>query len=299
MESNGKSVDLEGDPVDVPDRPDRVGPAGHQRPARLLPAASTRAPRSSRATSSGSADPTTTSADHHDLLMANCFAQTEALAFGKTARRSRPRACPPRRCPTARSRATARRTRSSPRADAARARPAHRGLRAQGLHPGRGLEHQLLRPVGRRAGQGARQPDRPRARRRPSRPDLDHDSSTNALIRRYRAERGPRRRQPHGVSPRTPTKARSRRRRRSTTRRARSPAAGQLGLDAGAAELGADLGAHLLAGGERDRQVERRHASPSAGPADRSRISIHSLLGVPDGPRARSARGRSRRRARG
>ena len=38
MESNGKSVDLEGDPVDVQTGPDRVGPARHQRPARVLPA---------------------------------------------------------------------------------------------------------------------------------------------------------------------------------------------------------------------------------------------------------------------
>ena len=31
--------------------------------------------------------------EHHDLLMANVFAQTEALAFGKTAEEVRPRAC--------------------------------------------------------------------------------------------------------------------------------------------------------------------------------------------------------------
>ena len=35
-------------------------------------------------------------------------------------------------------------------------RPADRALRAQGLHPGRALEHQQLRPVGRRAGQATR-----------------------------------------------------------------------------------------------------------------------------------------------
>ena len=38
MESNGKSVDLRRRPGRLPDRPDRVGPARHQRPARLLPA---------------------------------------------------------------------------------------------------------------------------------------------------------------------------------------------------------------------------------------------------------------------
>ena len=51
---------------------------------------------------------------HHDLLMANVFAQTEALAFGKTPRRSRPRARRNGWCPTAPSTATARRAPSSP-----------------------------------------------------------------------------------------------------------------------------------------------------------------------------------------
>ena len=37
MESDGKSVDLDGNPVTMQTGPDRVGPAGHQRPARLLP----------------------------------------------------------------------------------------------------------------------------------------------------------------------------------------------------------------------------------------------------------------------
>ena len=38
MESNGKSVTLAGEPVDIEHRPGGVGHAGHQRPARLLPA---------------------------------------------------------------------------------------------------------------------------------------------------------------------------------------------------------------------------------------------------------------------
>ena len=45
--------------------------------------------------------------DHHDLLIANVFAQAEALAFGRTAEAS-PRSAAPR------SRATGRRTRSWP-----------------------------------------------------------------------------------------------------------------------------------------------------------------------------------------
>ena len=52
---------------------------------------STRARSSSPPTSSASPAPTTDIGDHHDLLMANFFAQTEALAFGKTASEMRGR----------------------------------------------------------------------------------------------------------------------------------------------------------------------------------------------------------------
>ena len=81
--------------VDVADRPDRLGPAGHQRPARLLPADppghEAHPVRLHRLLPAA----TTCVGDHHDLLMANFFAQTEALAFGKTRRGgARPRACP-------------------------------------------------------------------------------------------------------------------------------------------------------------------------------------------------------------
>ena len=49
--------------------------------------------------------------DHHDLLIANVFAQAEALAFGKTAERgARPKERRTRSCRTGCSRATARRT---------------------------------------------------------------------------------------------------------------------------------------------------------------------------------------------
>ena len=49
-------------------------------------------------------------------------------------------------------------------AHAPRARCARRPLRAQRVHAGHRLGDQLLRPVGRRARQGAREPDHPRAR---------------------------------------------------------------------------------------------------------------------------------------
>ena len=66
--------------------PDRLGRAGHQRPARLLPADPPGDASSIPCDFIGFAPAATTrSAGHHDVLMANFFAQTEALAFGKTA----------------------------------------------------------------------------------------------------------------------------------------------------------------------------------------------------------------------
>jgi glucose-6-phosphate isomerase len=84
MESNGKSVDLEGRPVDAGTGPIVWGEPGtngqhafyqliHQG-TRLVPSDLI-----------GLCAPAEDVGDHHDLLMANLFAQAEALAFGKTA----------------------------------------------------------------------------------------------------------------------------------------------------------------------------------------------------------------------
>jgi glucose-6-phosphate isomerase len=84
MESNGKSVDLEGDPVAYETGAVVWGTPGtngqhayfqliHQG-TKLIPADFI-----------GFAEPSDAVGGHHDLLMANLFAQTEALAFGKTA----------------------------------------------------------------------------------------------------------------------------------------------------------------------------------------------------------------------
>jgi glucose-6-phosphate isomerase len=83
MESNGKSVTLEGAPVAVPTGPVVWGQPGtngqhafyqliHQG-TRLVPCDFL-----------GFCRPAERVGDHHDLLMANFLAQTEALAFGKT-----------------------------------------------------------------------------------------------------------------------------------------------------------------------------------------------------------------------
>jgi len=83
MESNGKSVTLAGEPVDADTGPIVWGTSGtngqhayyqllHQG-TRIVPADVI-----------GFINPTTELGQHHDLLMANLFAQAEALAFGKT-----------------------------------------------------------------------------------------------------------------------------------------------------------------------------------------------------------------------
>jgi glucose-6-phosphate isomerase len=83
MESNGKSVDLDGNPIDYQTGPVVWGTPGtngqhayfqliHQG-TKLIPCDFL-----------GFVQPSHTVGDHQDLLMANLFAQTEALAFGKT-----------------------------------------------------------------------------------------------------------------------------------------------------------------------------------------------------------------------
>ena len=102
--------------------------------------------------------------DHHDLLMSNVFAQTEALAFGKTPEQVREEGTPepivPHRVFEGNRPSN---TILADRLDAAHARLAGRALRAQRLHAGRDLGDRLLRPVGRRARQGAGEDDHSRA----------------------------------------------------------------------------------------------------------------------------------------
>ena len=190
MESNGKSVTRDGTPVDVRHRRDRLGRARHQRPARLLPAAAPGHPAWCRPTSSAFAQPNHDLDGMHDLFLANFLAQPRALAFGRTAEEVAAEG-------TAADVVAAQGDAGQPpverdrraEADPERARPAGGRLRAPGLHPGRRLGHQLLRPVGRGAGQGHGVPARAQAAERAA-PDYDSDSSTNALVRLLREGRG-------------------------------------------------------------------------------------------------------------
>ena len=83
MESNGKRVTRRWRRRRLPDRAGSLGRAWHQRPAFVLPAASPgnafRGVRLHRLLPHRNP-----LGDQHDLLMANLFAQSEALAFGKT-----------------------------------------------------------------------------------------------------------------------------------------------------------------------------------------------------------------------
>ncbi len=83
MESNGKSVDLEGDPVGHRTGPivwGTTGTNGQHAYYQLIHQGTELIP----CDFIGFAQPSHDVAGHHELLMANLFAQAEALAFGKT-----------------------------------------------------------------------------------------------------------------------------------------------------------------------------------------------------------------------
>ena len=128
--------------------------------------------------------------DHHDLLLANVFAQTEALAFGKTAGGGPRRGVAPRRWSrTGCSRATGPRTRSSPsgsprRRSAAWSPSTSTASSPRGRSGGSTPSTSGASSSARRSPSGSSPSSRP-----PDEPELAHDSSTNALIRRYRAAR--------------------------------------------------------------------------------------------------------------
>ena len=185
MESNGKSVDLDGHRVTVETGPVIWGTAGtngqhayyqliHQG-TRLIPCDFI-----------GIARPPTPLGHHQDLLTANLFAQTEALAFGKTAAEVAAEGVPAFQVPHR----TFEGNRPSSTLLAAELTPATLG-RLIALY-----EHKVFVQgsiwridsfdqwgveLGKvLAGRVAPELERPDA------PRLGHDSSTNALIRRYR-----------------------------------------------------------------------------------------------------------------
>jgi glucose-6-phosphate isomerase len=154
MESNGKSVRRDGSPVEGSTGEIFWGEPGtngqhafyqliHQG-TRLIPADFI-----------GFANSTHEDGDRQDLLMANCFAQTKALAFGRTAEEVAAEGTPaalvphkvmPGNHPTS--------TILAPE------------LRAHRVRRRDGVGHRLVRPMGSGAGQGHGRPTRPGAQRR-------------------------------------------------------------------------------------------------------------------------------------
>ena len=200
MESNGKSVRADGTPVTTDTGEIFWGEPGtngqhafyqllHQG-TRLIPAdfIGFCQPTDDLPTADGTGS-------MHDLLMSNFFAQTQVLAFGKTAEEIAAEGTPPEVVPH-KVMPGNRPTHVDPgdQADAVGGRPADRALRASGVHRGRHLGHRLVRPVGRRTrqdpGQGAAAGDHRRrgARRavgfvdgRPGAP-LPHRARPNRVI---------------------------------------------------------------------------------------------------------------------
>ena len=136
----------------LPHRARLLGRAGDQRAAFLLPADPSGDPSDSLRLHRVRPRPQPARSAPR-LLLANVFAQTEALAFGKTPEEVKAEGTPdclvPHRVFSGQSSLE-----HDPRrpAHAGDARQAGRAVRAQRVHPGRHLGHRLVRPVGRRAG---------------------------------------------------------------------------------------------------------------------------------------------------
>ncbi|HTW11063.1 MAG TPA: glucose-6-phosphate isomerase [Acidimicrobiales bacterium] len=190
MESNGKRVTLAGDPVDTGTGPVVWGTPGtngqhayyqllHQG-TRLVPADFI-----------GFLHPAHRVGDHHDLLMANLFAQSEALAFGKTEQQARAEGIPEdlvphRTFPGNRPSNTILAPALTPRVLGELVATYEHKVFTQGVIWGINSFDQwgvelgkslALRIVPELTSEAA--------------PELKHDSSTNALISRYRTARRP------------------------------------------------------------------------------------------------------------
>jgi glucose-6-phosphate isomerase len=190
MESNGKGVTLGGEPVDTSTGPVVWGTPGtngqhayyqllHQG-TRLVPADFI-----------GFLAPNNDVGPHHDLLMANFFAQTEALAFGKTpdevAAEGVPAGLVPHRTfPGNRPTNTILAPKLTPRVLGELVATYEHKVFTQGVIWGINSFDQWGVELGKALAQSI-VPQLTAA----GEPVLDHDSSTNALIRRYRGARGP------------------------------------------------------------------------------------------------------------
>ena len=190
MESNGKQRHARRAARRLRDRRRLLGRARHERPAQLLPAhppgdaADPGRPhrlRDSRSNPLG---------DHHDLLMSNVFAQAEALAFGKTEDEVRAEGTaealvPHRVFEGNRPTNVILAERLTPRALGSLVALYEHSVFTQGDDLGASTPSTSGASSSARRWRSASS----RSSRAPTEPELDHDSSTNALIRRYRSLR--------------------------------------------------------------------------------------------------------------
>ena len=144
MESNGKRVTRDGDAGAGPDRADRLGPAGHQRAARVLPADPPghqadpgRLHRRHQARDPGRQPPGPA------VLQLPGADRGAGVRQDRRAGRCRGREARPGQRQDVPRQPAHHLDRRRP-ADPQRPRPAGRAVRAQGLHPGRDLGHQQL-----------------------------------------------------------------------------------------------------------------------------------------------------------
>ncbi|MHB8464515.1 MAG: glucose-6-phosphate isomerase [Acidimicrobiales bacterium] len=187
MESNGKSVDLSGSPVRADTGPivwGTPGTNGQHAYYQLLHQGTTIAP----ADFIGFVRPAHDVDAHHDLLMANLFAQTSALAFGKTAAEASAEGIPAaqiahRVFPGNRPTSTILAPALTPRILGELVALYEHKVFVQGTIWGINSFDQwgveLGKALATRIMPALTDPSAP----------LDHDSSTNALIARYRADR--------------------------------------------------------------------------------------------------------------
>jgi len=185
MESNGKSVDLQGRPVGVQTGPvvwGQPGTNGQHAFYQLIHQGTKLVP----CDFIGFCQPHHEVGDHHELLMANFFAQTEALAFGKTPEEVEAEGVPAEQVPHR----TFPGNRPTNTIMAPKLTPGVLGQLVAlyehkvlvqgtvwnvdsfdqwGVELGKVLANRIVPQLDEAAGE-----------------DLDHDSSTNALIRRYR-----------------------------------------------------------------------------------------------------------------
>jgi glucose-6-phosphate isomerase len=189
MESNGKHVTLAGDPVDHQTGPviwGQPGTNGQHAFYQLIHQGTKLVP----CDFIGFCRPPTGLAHHHDLLMANMFAQTEALAFGRSAEELRAAGVPaeqvPHRvCEGNRPTTTLLLEELSPRALGRLVATYEHSVFTQGVIWGIDSFDQWGVELGKVLAEAiVPQLESEQA------PELAHDPSTNDLIRRYRRARG-------------------------------------------------------------------------------------------------------------